>query len=177
MREENEENIPAKQDAPRAQARVSCAHVNAWRSRHYPQKTGEGPQAACAPDRLLEVARPLALRQLAAEGLPASRRVRKRREFLAIYQSGKKLYSAHFLLFVLKLPSGPQKIGFAVSRKIGSAVARNRVKRLLREYFRRLPFCLPGCQLAVVARGNLKGLNLAALTAELGPVLECLKRI
>lgn len=108
---------------------------------------------------------------MASESWPASRRVHKRRDFLAIYANGKKFHTRHFIVFVFWLSDGPQKAGFAVSRKIGNAVARNHIKRLLREYFRKLPFCLPACHIAVVAKQGAPELNYHLARQELDPVL------
>lgn len=108
------------------------------------------------------------------QSFPASRRIRKRRDFLQIYDSGKKRHTAHFLLFVHFQKGEKQRLGISVSRKIGNAVARNRVKRVLREYFRTLPYCLPGRQLVVVAKQGAPKLGLAAVTAEFSPLVATL---
>ena len=62
----------------------------------------------------------------------------KRPRFLACYQRGRKLQSRHFILFALPNPDpkATWRLGVAVSKKLGSAVRRNRIKRLLREFFR-----------------------------------------
>ena len=69
---------------------------------------------------------------------PRSRRITHRREYLACYQNGKRVHSSSFLLFVRRRENDGRglRFGTAVSKKIGKAVQRNRVKRLLREFFR-----------------------------------------
>lgn len=69
---------------------------------------------------------------------PGERRLKKRADFLACYQNGKRYFSKHFILFV-SLQGGKThglRGGTAVSKKIGKAVTRNRVKRVLKEFFR-----------------------------------------
>ncbi|MBF0379649.1 MAG: ribonuclease P protein component [Magnetococcales bacterium] len=49
----------------------------------------------------------------------------------------KKSVSPHFLLFVLLNKGGKEpRLGMTVSKKVGNAVVRNRIKRVVREFFR-----------------------------------------
>ncbi len=74
-----------------------------------------------------------------AQAFPKARRVLKRREFLRIQHQGLRIYSDH-LIFQFLPGRGPVvRLGLTVSRKVGNAVVRNRIKRWLREVFRRLP--------------------------------------
>ncbi|TIH15332.1 ribonuclease P protein component [Marinifilum sp. JC120] len=59
-------------------------------------------------------------------------------EFELCYEQGKKLFTRSFILFVLCHGSGPSgvRLGLTVSRKKGPAVVRNRIKRVLRSFFR-----------------------------------------
>jgi ribonuclease P protein component len=73
-------------------------------------------------------------------GLPRIERVRRRSEYLAVQLAGKKIQSDSFLIFLLAHPEReelPARLGVTVSKKVGNAVERNRVKRLVREAFRR----------------------------------------
>lgn len=71
-----------------------------------------------------------------------NQRLLKRSEFQACYHQGEKIFTKLFIIFVKKTPLAQikafthAKIGLAVSKKNGNAVHRNRIKRLLREFFR-----------------------------------------
>lgn len=70
---------------------------------------------------------------------PKRARVRKRREYLTIQESGRRVSTASFLLIVAARADGSAegpRLGVVASRKVGNAVARSRAKRLVREGFR-----------------------------------------
>ena len=71
-------------------------------------------------------------------------RLRKRREFEECYATGVRVSGRHIQVFLLDDPSGQPtgapsrpRLGISVSRRVGNAVTRNRVRRRLREIFRR----------------------------------------
>ncbi len=61
-------------------------------------------------------------------------RLKKEKDFKAVFNKGKRLFSSNLTL--VYLPSEQLKVGYAVSKKHGGSVTRNRIKRLLRESFR-----------------------------------------
>ncbi len=61
-------------------------------------------------------------------------RLKKEKDFKTVFNKGKRLFSNS--ITVICLPSKELKAGFAVSKKHGGSVKRNRIKRLLRESFR-----------------------------------------
>jgi ribonuclease P protein component len=72
--------------------------------------------------------------------------------------------------------SGP-RLGVTVSRKVGGAVVRNRVKRTLREWFRRTRSQLPdGTDWVVIARSAAAGVPSAELVEELDRTLGIAER-
>ena len=114
-----------------------------------------------------------AAHRVPSRGYPKGARVRRRAEFTVCYEHGRRLDSAHFLLFLLPRADGHGRTGMAVSRKVGNAVMRNRVKRLLREFFRLHAEELPRADVVAVAKRHAgqAGLDLTAVTGELLPLL------
>ncbi len=71
------------------------------------------------------------------EGFPWHYRIVRGSDYRAVYDAGLKLHSERFVLFAKANALGHHRLGITVSRKIGGAVIRNRVKRLFREIFRK----------------------------------------
>lgn len=67
---------------------------------------------------------------------PQTARLLKSHEFKLVTDRGRKVHTPLFLIFFRKNGQDHCRLGVTVSKKVGQAVTRNRVKRWLREYFR-----------------------------------------
>lgn len=154
-----QENISAALDPSQAHPRFPGPFQDQERSGDPPPPSGQGPQA---PGRL---------------GFPPARRLRAKSQYEAVFASGRRYQSRHFVLYALARPDdgGGVRLGLVVSRKCGHAVWRNRIKRVLRELFRLQGSDFGYCaDIAVIAKKHLdpRTLDLHMAKGELLPVLE-----
>ncbi len=85
--------------------------------------------------------------------------IKNRRDFLAAQNNGAKFITHSFILRCILRPAdhpvqGPARFGFTVTKKLGGAVERNRIKRRLREAVRlsAVPHAKPGHDYVLIAR-------------------------
>jgi ribonuclease P protein component len=102
------------------------------------------------------------------ESFPKTARLRKRPEFLRVSRTGKKVHSATFVVISKANEVGETRLGVTVSGKVGNAVVRNRIKRLVREFFRRHCRELPqGLDVLVIAKRNSTDISFSRIRSEL----------
>lgn len=83
---------------------------------------------------------------------------------------GRRRSSGAFVLIArpTRVSGGRARLGITASRRVGNAVVRNRVKRRIREWFRREgQLLIPGFDAVVIARPAAGGLGVSATFAEL----------
>ena len=99
---------------------------------------------------------------------PPSERVKKRLEFQTAQNTGTKAILPHFVvLFYARAEDGEARLGVVASRKVGTAVVRNRAKRLVREAFRATrQLWMPGIDVVVIVRDALEGMKLEDVRSE-----------
>lgn len=73
---------------------------------------------------------------MGAFSLTKSERVLRRSDFEKLSKIGNRIDSEYFIVMYSQNGLGKSRLGVTVSKRVGCAVIRNRVKRLVREYFR-----------------------------------------
>jgi ribonuclease P protein component len=124
--------ISTVENPPQAAARLSKPEFHQKRPRHIAQSPSRGPQA---PDPGLS----RAVMAATPKRLPLSRaqRLKQSRDFARVRQAGQRLVQGCLIVNWMSLPPGSAShLGVVTSGKIGNAVVRSRVRRLLRESFR-----------------------------------------
>jgi ribonuclease P protein component len=112
---------------------------------------------------------------LSGHTLQAAQRIRNRSEFERVYKQGVRVHGRFMTLFVLSSDRPAGRLGIAATRKIGSAVDRNRAKRLAREIFRRTNSAA-GLDIVVVPRREMLDAPFASLEADYERTLQRAQR-
>jgi ribonuclease P protein component len=109
--------------------------------------------------------------------LQKSDRLLKRAEYVELSDSGRKLITGLFIVLAAPAQSGRSRIGITVSRKVGGAIQRNRIKRLAREAFRlnRHLLCKP-LDISLIARNAAADQPNRAIARALKGLYETLSR-
>ncbi len=105
---------------------------------------------------------------------PRERRITRRAEYTACYNGGRRLFTKYFVVFARSSGSaGTGRLGLAVTKKCGNAVARNRIKRVLRSFFRLHQDEMPAMDIVVTPKKHLRAdkFSLCLAEAELLPLL------
>jgi ribonuclease P protein component len=101
-------------------------------------------------------------------------RLRQRKDFLAVAAGARASASGFVLQALDRREDGPVRVGFTVSRKVGTAVERNRVRRRLRDIVRLVPpgRLWPGYDYVLVGRRAALELPFARLIADFDRALS-----
>jgi ribonuclease P protein component len=107
--------------------------------------------------------------------MAAPTRLKRRAEFLRVAAKGRK--AAVHSLVLQAMPredSGPARLGFTVTKKVGNAVVRNRTRRRLKEAARLLlrDRSLGAVDLVLIGRHTTRGRDFGALMDDLGRALS-----
>lgn len=104
-------------------------------------------------------------------------RLRKRTEYLHVSQHGKKVQNQHFLAYFSPNKENASRLGITVTKRIGNAVTRNRIKRIVREHFRlNQKEAQPYLDINVIAKKHAVTLTSEHLFHSLSDLFEKIKR-
>lgn len=106
-------------------------------------------------------------------GFPKEARFRRREDFQKLWTVGRKIHTPHFLVYWVRVdnPDTMGRLGVTVSRKVGNAVVRNRIKRLVRERFRLLRRQLGPVDFSIIAKRNAAAVDNWRLCQEIDQAL------
>jgi ribonuclease P protein component len=107
------------------------------------------------------------------ERLPKSARVTRRSEFLSLSKDGNKVHTSHFIVLWKANDRGESRLGITVTTRVGGSVVRNRIKRLIREFFRRRRREFPDFRdIVVIAKKGSEKISLGDVAVELEGTLQ-----
>lgn len=172
MRGVDEAHFPTKQPETQTNTRVSGSHGDPGRPTGAEAPKGKGSQAS-GRHYPAETARLTDDEVEGSQRFPPRYRLRKRPEFLALQRAGRRLTAPHFIVITRAKSNTPSRLGVTTSRKVGGAPARNRIRRMVREFFRRQrPFLDPPRDVLVIARSGASSLRYWDVERELSPLLQ-----
>ncbi|WAA09534.1 ribonuclease P protein component [Fervidibacillus albus] len=103
-------------------------------------------------------------------------RIKKNEDFQKIFQKGKSTANRQFIIYRLENGRDHFRIGLSVSKKIGNAVVRNRIKRYVRQAFHELEQEIrPSYDLIIIARKSAKDMSYQEVKKSLIHVLKISK--
>lgn len=109
---------------------------------------------------------------MSLQGFPKAERLLKRSEFLRLSSRSRKIHSQHFIILRGETSGLSTRIGITVSRKTGNAVARNRCKRLIREFFRLNKELFLSSDYNIIAKPGAARLEFMDIVRELKSALQ-----
>jgi ribonuclease P protein component len=103
------------------------------------------------------------------ERLRPAERLRRRADYLRCYRTGRRRHGSLAILYFIPNELGHPRIGITASRKVGKAVARHRLKRQIKETYRRWQRrgSLPAMDLVVHLKPEAGGADFQSFRSEL----------
>ena len=100
-------------------------------------------------------------------------RLKKRYQFNYVYKSGEHFSGEHIVLYTATSKTKNIKIGLAVTKKVGHAVVRNKIRRRLREIIKKeLPNLKQNYNIIIIARDNVTEASFEQLSLELNKLIK-----
>jgi ribonuclease P protein component len=94
--------------------------------------------------------------------------IKKNLEFQGIFEKGHSIYGRYLVVYFLNTSLDYSRYGFCVGKKIGNAVVRNHIKRLLREaVLATQTLRISGLDILLVARNSIKSASLDDIISDI----------
>ncbi|WP_162011129.1 ribonuclease P protein component [Streptococcus sp. S784/96/1] len=101
-----------------------------------------------------------------------SYRVKREKDFKLVFQKGTSVANRKFVVYSLPKDQPHFRVGLSVSKKLGNAVVRNRVKRRLRHLVKDLSPHLVTTDFVIIARKGVESLTYQEMKSNLIHVLK-----
>ncbi len=166
----NEAHVSTEQQTTQTDTRLSGSHEH---RRRPPGIEAAARQRAQTADGQYSTETAILTRAAGSQRLPKSKRIRKRAEFVRLGQVGRRRSGTRFVVLTEPRRDGVSRIGITTSRRVGGAVVRNRIKRWVREFFRRHQHQLdPAQDVLVIARPGAASATYMDVKRELAAALK-----
>lgn len=127
---EDEKNVPAEPETAQEGTRIPNPHAQQGGTRRHRPPSPQGPP----PVGWVKAGN---FSKDSTQRPRRFERLRRKADFDTVYARGRRVPGRFFIGYYLFQDQGPLRLGVVASRRLGSAVRRNRAKRRLREVFRR----------------------------------------
>lgn len=124
-----EKDISAIQPEKTAETRFQGPHEDQERAKHNQQQEAERPDP-------IERKRVTPRRAMKNLGFPRSRRLARQFEFRRLYRAGHRKSNKYLTVYTCPANGRRGKVGIVAGKRLGKAVERNRIRRILREAIR-----------------------------------------
>ena len=166
----DEANLPAESDSPEANPRVSRAYEDQGWESSLEAPPGEGSKTA-GRRHAVEVAKAMRTGRFRRTD-----RLLRNREYRYVARRGRRAVGEGFVVLVVGGSKTdrdtPRRLGVTMSRKVGGAVVRNRLKRQVRTWFRRSRARLSaGSEVVVIGRRSAAGQSSRKIESTLDELL------
>lgn len=165
----NETDVSAQQSKTQAHARFPVPDGHGGWARGAQTAARQGSET---PHRVRASETASVADRAPGETFPKQNRIRKRGEFLHLQRVGRRKSGTCFVVITRPRADRVSRLGITTSRKVGDAVRRNRVRRMVREFFRRRKAeIVPAKDVLVIARPAAVAAGYATVVHELAVAL------